>query len=230
MGKTCVFCRRVWIQIRYYFVGLYHSLQKFWTGTVKDFFLRKEEEHTSSTDSIFHREKISVLGRMLRNKSLPMEKRAQAAYRIGMLSFTGGPTAGKFATEYMKDIADLLGNQKMVPQIKILLLQGVACWCYLNPVSQRKAKHLNFLPILIGLIEGKVDSITKSETNNNLLVKFWSCYVLSVITCNNLSCMKELKEHRPLKYHLQILANDNWSGWPENFAEVLYFLIGFHRN
>lgn len=144
--------------------------------------------------------------------------------------FTGGPTAGKFAAEYMKEVAHLLQNQDLAPKIKILLLQSVACWCYLDPVSQKRAQHMQFIPILISFFESNFESTIKSEIHSNLLVRFWTCYVLSFMAYSNLSLMKELKESSTLKYHLQNLAAENWSGWPENFAEVLYFLIGFHRN
>ncbi|XP_039072654.1 armadillo-like helical domain-containing protein 2 [Hyaena hyaena] len=231
MAKTRTSCARFWTQIYHYFVRLYRRLQKFWNVTVKHFFIKKkEEEEIPSVDSIFHKEKFVVLGRILKNQSLAVEKRAQAAYRIGLLAFTGGPTAGKYAAEHMKEVANLLQNHQMAQKVKILLLQSVACWCYLDPVSQKKAKHFKFIPILTEIFEDKVDSGIRSETNRSLLVKFWACYALSVMTCNNLSCTKELRDCTNLKYHLQILASENWSGWPENFAEVLYFLIGFHRN
>ncbi|KAM7229635.1 hypothetical protein CapIbe_019751 [Capra ibex] len=228
MAKTQAYFVQFWTPVLQYFMGLYHRLQKCWS-VVKGFCTNKEEEYIPPAESIFHKEKILMLGNILTDNSLALEQRAQAAYRIGLLAFTGGPTAGNFAAEYMKEVAHLLQNYEMVPKIKILLLQSVASWCYLNPVNQRRAKHLQFIPILINLFDDTSESPMKSETNSSLLVKFWGCYVLSVMTCNNLPCMQELKHYSSLKYHLQILASENWSGWPENFAEVLYFLIGFHR-
>ncbi|XP_062952362.1 armadillo-like helical domain-containing protein 2 [Cynocephalus volans] len=231
MAKSQSFCMQIWVQIYGYFVGLGQRLQDFWNATVKSYFAKKKEEpQVPSAESIFHKEKIMVLGHMLQDESLPIEERAQAAQKIGLLAFTGGPTAGKFATEYMKEVAYLLQDQEMAPEIKILLLQSIACWCHLNPVSQKKAKHLRLVPILICFLESKLESTIKNEINSDLLVKFWTCYALSVMTCNNVSFVKELEDHTILKYHLQVLATENWSGWPENFAEVLYFLIGFHRN
>ncbi|KAI5937517.1 armadillo-like helical domain-containing protein 2 [Manis javanica] len=230
MANTHVYYMQFGTQIYEYFVGLYQCFQKFWSVTVTGFFLKKKKEHIPTVEDIFHKEKIVMHGHMLKDKSLAIEKRAEAAYRIGLLAFTGGPTAGRCAAEHMKQVAHLLQNQKMAPEVTVLLLQSVACWCYLNPVSQRRAKNLQLIPILIDFFESRLESTIQSEINRHLLVKFWTCCVLSVMACNNLSCMKELKDCSTLKYHLQMLANENWSEWPENFAEVLYFLIGFHRN
>ncbi|XP_008505634.2 armadillo-like helical domain-containing protein 2 [Equus przewalskii] len=231
MVKILAYFMKCGTQIYEYFVRLYQHLRKFWIVTAKRLFIKqKEEEHIPPAESIFHKEKILLLGRRLKNNSLSIEKRAQAAYRIGLLAFTGGPTAGKFAAEHMQEVAQLLQNHEMTPKTKILLLQSVACWCYLNPASQRRARHLQFIPILISVLKSRCESTIKSEINSHLCVKFWTCYVLSVMTCNSSSCMKELGDHSTLKYDLQILAAENWSGWPENFAEVLYFLIGFHKS
>lgn len=138
--------------------------------------------------------------------------------------------AGTFAAESMKEVALLLQSHKMAPKTKILLLQSVACWCYLDPAAQNRAKFLQFIPILTAIFDNEPESTSKTDINSDLLVKFWTCYVLSVMTCNNLSLMEELREERSLKHQLQVLAGENWAGWPENFAEVLYFLIGFHKN
>ncbi|XP_016071738.1 PREDICTED: uncharacterized protein C6orf229 homolog [Miniopterus natalensis] len=231
MDKARVSAARLGARVCAYLVRLYQSLQRFWSVHVVGFFRsKKEQEHIPSAECIFHKEKIEVLGQKLKNQSLAVEERAQAAYRMGMLAFTGGPTAGKFAAKHMKEVALLLQQPKMEPKTRILLLQSVACWCYLNPVAQKRAKFLQFVPVLTALLESLPESGSKTAISSNLLVKFWTCYVLSVMICNNLSFMEELKDQQSLKCHLQVLASENWVGWPENFAEVVYFLIGFHRH
>ncbi|XP_012890642.1 PREDICTED: uncharacterized protein C6orf229 homolog [Dipodomys ordii] len=225
----CTVNMSYWARMNNCFAGVRQRFQKFWSN-IKKCIARENEEYVFTGDGIFHKEKITVLGRILKNNALPIEERAKAAQKIGLLAFTGGPTAAKYATEYMKEVISLLQNQSFAPKIQILLLQSVASWCYLDPVSQKRAQHLQIIPILITFFESSFESTINSELDSNLHVRFWTCYALSVMTCNNLTLMKELRECPKLKYHLQMLASENWSGWPENFAEVLYFLIGFHRN
>ncbi|KFO33850.1 hypothetical protein H920_04844 [Fukomys damarensis] len=80
---------RIGAQMLGCFFKLQTCLKKFWHVTVKGYFVNKEEEPVLLTDSTFHKERIVVLGHMLKNKSLPFEIRAQAAKKIGLLAFTG---------------------------------------------------------------------------------------------------------------------------------------------
>ncbi|EHB09602.1 hypothetical protein GW7_06358 [Heterocephalus glaber] len=228
--KHLPFYMRIGAQVLGCFFKLRTCLQKFWSVTVKGYFFTKEEEPVLLTDSTFHKERIVLLGHMLKNKSLPLQIRAQAAKKIGLLAFTGGPGAEKLAAEYMKEVAHLLQNDEVAPKIKILLLQSVACWCYLNPGSQKTVKRLHFIPILVSLLESHLEYSVEGDKNSLLFVKFWTCYALCVLVYNDLSFLEELKSYNALKYNLQILASENWMGWPENFAEMLHHLICLYNN
>ncbi|XP_008992135.1 armadillo-like helical domain-containing protein 2 [Callithrix jacchus] len=229
MANSRFSCTQICVKMYGYFARLCQHLRYFWSVTVKGFFVKKEKQIPPAEPN-FHEEKIVVLGQMLMNESLPIAKRAEAARKIGLLAFTGGPPAGKSAAEYMKEVAHLLQDEELAPKIKILLLQSVACWCYLNPLSQKRARSLQFIPILVSFLEGSFESSIGSEINSYLLLQFWTCYVLSVMTCNNSSYVKELRDHKNLKDCLETMAGVDWSGWPENFAQVLYYLIGFHKD
>lgn len=90
MAKAYAYFMQFCAQIHQYFAGLYRRSQKFWNVTVKRFFIKNEEEEDIPlAETISHKEKIVVLGRLLKNESLAIEKRAQAANRMGLLSFTG---------------------------------------------------------------------------------------------------------------------------------------------
>ncbi|XP_074128963.1 armadillo-like helical domain-containing protein 2 [Sminthopsis crassicaudata] len=190
-------------------------------------FSQIKESNFSMDDSMFHKEKIIVLGYELKNKILPLEKRAQAAYKLGLLAFTGGPMAAKWVSGYINDAASILEKENVPPHVKILLLQSICSWCYLNVSGQKKARLINMLPILVSFLED--EPANPQLMRASLLVKFWACHLLAVIICNNIEAIRDLEKSETLKYLLQMLALENWQGWPENFAEVLFFLMGYHR-
>ncbi|XP_068951042.1 armadillo-like helical domain-containing protein 2 [Petaurus breviceps papuanus] len=191
-------------------------------------FKEKDERKASVIDSIFHKEKIIVLGYQLKNRTLPLERRAQAAFRLGLLAFTGGPMAATWVAEYMNEVVSILQKDDTPPHIKVLLLQSISSWCYLNILGQKKVRTINVIDILVDFLEKEPpNSQSKAST---LLVKFWSCYLLAIIICNNSPVIRDLLQHSTLKLSLQILASENWQGWPENFAQVLFFLMGYHRS
>nr|XP_020842605.1 uncharacterized protein C6orf229 homolog isoform X2 [Phascolarctos cinereus] len=139
----------------------------------------------------------------------------------------GGPMAAKWVGEYMTDIAAILQKEKLSPPAKVMLLQSICSWCYLNILGQEKARTINMLAILVSFLEEENPDPHFEESTR--LVKFWSCYALAIISCNNMSIVQDLMKFSTLRFSLQMLAKEDWLGWPENFAEVLFFLMGYNR-
>ncbi|XP_044514059.1 armadillo-like helical domain-containing protein 2 [Gracilinanus agilis] len=188
----------------------------------------EQEKKMFIGETIFHKEKIIPLGFELRNQTLPLEKRALAAHKMGQLAFTGGQMAAKWVTDYMSDVAILLCDENASPQVMVMLIESMCSWCYLNPVGQKKARLINMIPILMHLLEE--ENIRNIPKEPMIIIKFWACYLLCIISCNNALCIQQLREYTNIKPVLKLLAKLNWQGWPDNYAQVLFYLMGFQMN
>uniref|UniRef100_A0A674I116 Armadillo like helical domain containing 2 n=1 Tax=Terrapene triunguis TaxID=2587831 RepID=A0A674I116_9SAUR len=196
---------------------------------IKTFFSSVKEEPYNPTGSIFHKQKIVRYGTNVRNTQLPLEQRAEAAKNIGLLAYTGGPNAGMHASEYIQDLIDILHMPGTSANVRILVLQGLCGICYINYSNQNKVKDLNLADVLfVCLIE---DENSSPASNHITMVKFWVCYLLTVLCCNNIPYIRILQElgGQLLETKLKILSSMEWSGWPDNYAEVLFSLLGFHK-
>lgn len=144
--------------------GLWHHLREFWTVTVKGCFVKKEEELIPSSESIFHKEKIVSLGCTLKDPSETIEKRAQAAQRIGLLAFTGTDLTscamnqlwfrGKCLVQHLTWLLghphDMLGVPGLIPGYSALLIQLPACSS--PQIPDTHGGKPGFSPILLSLI------------------------------------------------------------------------------
>ncbi|XP_006134086.2 armadillo-like helical domain-containing protein 2 [Pelodiscus sinensis] len=209
--------------------SIFKSLQGCYETFINTFFSSEKEEHYTPTDDIFHKQKIVRYGTDVRNIQLPLEQRAQAAKNIGLLVYTGGTNAGMHASEYIQDLIAILQMPNTSAKVRILVLQGLCGICYINYSNQNKVKELNIAHVLIAFLTEEEDS---SPANNSFTVaKFWVCYLLTVICCNNIPYIKLLYElgGQRLETKLKFLSSIEWSGWPDNYAEVLFALLGFHH-
>ncbi|XP_048695983.1 armadillo-like helical domain-containing protein 2 [Lepidochelys kempii] len=208
---------------------MFKKLQACYETFIKAFFSSVKEEPYNPTDSIFHKQKIVRYGTDVRNTQLPLEQRAQAAKNIGLLVYTGGPNAGLCASEYIQDLTDILNMPDTSANVRILVLQGLCGICYINYSNQNKVKDLNLADILLACLTEDEDSSPAS--NHITVVKFWVCYLLTVLCCHNIPYIRILHElgGQKLVTKLKFLSSMEWSGWPDNYAEVLFSLLGFHK-
>ncbi|XP_066480547.1 armadillo-like helical domain-containing protein 2 [Tiliqua scincoides] len=192
-------------------------------------FARPEEEPVKLTSPNFHHHKIITYGADLRNTELPLEERAQAALHIGMLTYTGGINAAMVASNYIQDMMDILTMPDTSTTVRISILKGLSCLCYINYVNQDVAKECHLTDIILACLDEDED--TPGAGSDLPIVKFWACYLMSVICCNNIPCIKLFQDSgdQMLQNRLEDLSNMDWSGWPQNYAEVMIGLLGYQK-
>ncbi|KAM9165634.1 armadillo-like helical domain-containing protein 2 [Pangshura tecta] len=144
-------------------------------------------------------------------------------------SIAGGPNAGIYASDYIQDLIDILHMPDTSANVRILVLQGLCGICYINYSNQNKVKDLNLANVLFVCLTE--DENSSPASNHITVVKFWVCYLLTVLCCNNIPYIRKLHElgGQMLETKLKSLSRMEWSGWPDNYAEVLFSLLGFHK-
>ncbi|KAK9403478.1 hypothetical protein NXF25_008305, partial [Crotalus adamanteus] len=201
---------------------------------------RRREPMIKLIDPIFHHHKIKIYGMDLRNTELSLEERAKAALYVGLLAytesgsefknydcFTGGVGAGSLASQYIQDMIDILIMPDTSTKVRISVLKGLCSVCYINPINQNEAKAHHLPEIMLSYLEEDEDS---AEADSDLvLVKFWVCYLMTVVCCNNMSYIKLFHEigGQTLEKRLEYLSNMEWFGWPQNYATLMYMLMGY---
>nr|XP_056710935.1 armadillo-like helical domain-containing protein 2 [Euleptes europaea] len=192
----------------------------------------QEPEPVVPTDGDFHTEKIRRYGDILRNTKLPLEERARMAYYIGLLAYTGGVTTSVPASDYIEDMTDILMLRDTSRKVRIAVLKGLCGVCYLSYSNQNLAKELLLTDILLSFLDEDEDEDEEEPTSDDqdiIIVKFWVCYLMTVVCCNNIPYLKLFQDlgGEMLENRLESLSSMEWFGWPMNYAEVLLSLLGY---
>lgn len=133
------------------------------------------------------------------------------------------------AVDYIQDMIDILTMPDTSSRVRIQVLKGLSCLCYINYVNQDVAKECHLTDVILACLDEDEDSpAVKSDLPN---VKFWACYLMTVICCNNIPCIKLFQESggQMLQDRLEDLCNMDWFGWPQNYAEVMFGLFGYQK-
>ncbi|XP_063156284.1 armadillo-like helical domain-containing protein 2 [Candoia aspera] len=205
-------------------MGIVFSTLKAWCDTYID---HVREPVLKLADPIFHHHKIKMYGTDLSNTELPLEERAKAAFYVGLLAYTGGVGAAVLASQYIQDMIDILIMPDTSTKVRISVLKGLCSVCYINPLNQNEAKAHYLAEIILSYLEEDEDS---AEADSDLvLVKFWVCYLMTVVCCNNLPYVKLFHEvgGQMLERRLEYLSNMEWFGWPQNYATLMCMLMGY---
>nr|XP_009480634.1 PREDICTED: uncharacterized protein C6orf229 homolog [Pelecanus crispus] len=121
----------------------------------------------------------------------------------------------------MKNSHDLFCTQSTSTEVRIQLLKGLSCLCYLTEISQEKAQDLNLTSILLDHLDEN-----KEQPDADNACKFWNCYFLAVLCSNNSTCITAV--HRAggeVVEKLHLLSQLDWSAWPANYTTALSSLL-----
>ncbi|XP_020366940.1 armadillo-like helical domain-containing protein 2 [Rhincodon typus] len=203
---------------------MFKSIFEFYEKYIKRHLSREEDEDEESIDNDNPQVKqMKILGASLQKTHLPLNNRLQAALSIGILSFTGGPEAATCAQDYIEDLVHFLNRTLLSDKDRIIILQSLSGICYNNVTNQRLAIDLQILTTLVAILS------TRNATKMKIKVKYWTCYLLNILCCNNISVARRLNKAKHLHTSLIYLSERNWYGWPKNYAQVLIYLLGFEK-
>uniref|UniRef100_A0AAY5EFI5 Uncharacterized protein n=1 Tax=Electrophorus electricus TaxID=8005 RepID=A0AAY5EFI5_ELEEL len=167
-------------------------------------YLFPHDEESDQDHRNLHLRKIQLAGHDIQNTELPIAKRVDAAYVLGILSYTG---------EFTYELRHVSIMNKLLKQVKIYN------FCHLHVSNQLLAHSMGLLNILQFFVSPTSQLSTKA--------KLWSCYLLNILCCN-IPVIKSLKSSPGLQVNLESLQNlNNWTSWDKNYAEELLYILEF---
>ncbi|XP_043574875.1 armadillo-like helical domain-containing protein 2 [Chiloscyllium plagiosum] len=203
---------------------MFQSIVDFYEKYIKHHLFRNEDEDDNAIDDDNPQIKqMRILGALLQKTNLPLNNRLQAALSIGILSFTGGPEATASAQNYIEELIRFLNRTLLLDKDKIIVLQSLSGICYNNVTNQNAAIDLQILITLVTILN------TRNTTKMKIMLKYWACYLLNILCCNNIAVARRLNKTKHLHTSLIQLSESNWYGWPKNYAQVLIYLLGFEK-
>ncbi|XP_026862147.1 armadillo-like helical domain-containing protein 2 [Electrophorus electricus] len=182
-------------------------------------YLFPHDEESDQDHRNLHLRKIQLAGHDIQNTELPIAKRVDAAYVLGILSYTGGYAAAREGGEFMQTMVDFLNTPNLSDAQITTVLEGLSGVCHLHVSNQLLAHSMGLLNILQFFVSPTSQLSTKA--------KLWSCYLLNILCCN-IPVIKSLKSSPGLQVNLESLQNlNNWTSWDKNYAEELLYILEF---
>ncbi|XP_055521305.1 armadillo-like helical domain-containing protein 2 [Leucoraja erinacea] len=187
-----------------------------------EFFLKSEDSDDLLRGKVYIKQ-IKDYGKVLLKTYLPLSNRLQAAASLGIISYTGGPEAANCVQAYIEPLLRYLNQTIYTEKDQITVLQSLAGICYNNAANQSTVVDQQLLTTLVSLISSRNSNVT------SIKVKFWACYLLHVLCCNNIPIIRRLNKAKYLHSSLIHLSELSWIGWPDNYAQVLIYILGFEK-
>lgn len=147
----------------------------------------------------------------------------------GYLFSIGGVSGSVLASHYIEDMIDILIMPDTPGKVRIPVLRGLSGICFINYHNQNIAKEKHLAEVLLACLdEDEADADAEPDI---IIVKFWVCYLMTVVCCNNMPFV-QLFQHsggQMLEKRLEVLSGMEWFGWPHNYADIMFTLMGYQK-
>ncbi|CAH3033528.1 unnamed protein product, partial [Porites lobata] len=170
-------------------------------------------------DNLFERDILVATKKLACLSNL--SERIQAVKDLGHLSWSGGPSAARFAGNQLVNLLSLLNDHNEPTVLKMFTVQAISEICCANKENQDKARFY-------GLIDKLTEMLCTTELDLSSLRRSITACLLT-LSCENLENQKTLLHTTGLQEHLASVSFENWSAWEENEAAQLMKFLGLDR-
>ncbi|XP_078355164.1 armadillo-like helical domain-containing protein 2 [Oculina patagonica] len=171
-------------------------------------------------DNLFERDILIATKKLASSSNIP--ERTQAVKDLGHLSWSGGPSAAKFAGNQLVNLLSVLNNPSEPTVLKMFTIQAISEICCANKENQDKAR-------CYGLIEKLTEVLSTTEPELSALRRS-SAACLLTLACENLENQKTLLGTNRLQDYLTSVSAENWTAWEENEAAQLITFLGLDHS
>ena len=153
----------------------------------------------------------------LKKPNSTVEEKIREIRKIGVMSWTGGPSAAKFAKTYLVGYLEWLGDPEQPDNLRIALLKSIVEISWLNDEIKATLSEKNILKTISNILDENTDTYEE--------IQRWAAYTLLCLATGSHIVQRELLKIDDLEPKLRKLSLDSWYYWKINAAGLLTQLL-----
>ena len=164
-----------------------------------------------------YRRDILEANMKLKRPNSTVDEKIREIRKLGVMSWTGGPSASKFAKKYFVDYLEWLGDPEQSDNLRIALLKSIVEISWLNDDVKSALSEKNILKTISHILDENKDTCEE--------IQRWAAYTLLCLATGSHIVQRELLKIDDLEPKLRKLSLDSWYYWKINAAGLLTQLL-----